>query len=460
MSDLFSMLNRAVRALDAQRFGLDVAGQNIANVNTAGYVRRTAELAESPPTDPFGPGGGVDVIAVTSARAPLVEARLRYEQPAASRESAIAQHLAVLEAGLGQPGASLDETLARFYNTYATLAQNPTSSTSRQQVIVEGTALARSFADMSARFDTARANADLDIRSSLAQVNVLAEQLANLNRQISSTDDRSSQGLLDQQSVIIEQLGKLIDVHVIPHEDGSVNVSIGNGRALVISDRSYALSATASSINGFAQIMTDGAAVTTDVTGEILGGRIGGLLQVRDTLVPSYIGQLDQLAYTIAGDVNNLVTSGYDLNGNAGVPFFTPPAAVAGAARLMAVNSAVAADNRLVVTSATTTAGNNDIARSIADLQDTAMTGTTARPVEGWGGLVYNVANDSRTAKQSQLSHEQVTQQLRNLRDQISGISIDEEAAMLLKFQRAYEANARFFQVADETLDILMQLGR
>src|SRR3954468_13746131 len=111
MSDLFSMMNRAVRALDARRYGLDVAGQNVGNVNTPGYVRRTAELAESPPNDPFGPGGGVDVIAVTSARAPLVQTRLRHEEPAAAADKAVADHLQVLESGLGQPGSSLDAAL-------------------------------------------------------------------------------------------------------------------------------------------------------------------------------------------------------------------------------------------------------------------------------------------------------------------------------------------------------------
>src|SRR5262245_3742054 len=114
MSDLFTMLHLSARALDAQRYGLDVAGQNIANVNTPGYVRRSVILSELPPTDPFSPGGGVDVLAVASARAPILEARLRFEQPASAREGAIADHLGVIETGLGQPGASLDAALARF----------------------------------------------------------------------------------------------------------------------------------------------------------------------------------------------------------------------------------------------------------------------------------------------------------------------------------------------------------
>ena len=236
--------------------------------------------------------------------------------------------------------------------------------------------------------------------------------------------------------------------------------SYGNGRALVIGDTPYQLSLTASSSTGYATITTNGAASTTDVTTEIAGGRIGGLLHVRDTLIPGYATQLDQLAYSVATDVNAITTSGFDLNGNPGTAFFTPLAGVANAATLIAVNAAVVADNRLVVTSSTTAVGNNDLALAIGALQDLAMTGGTARPVEGWGSLVYTVATDSERAIEGRNAHEQVAHQLSNLWDQTSGVSIDEEAAMLLRFQKAYEANAKFFQVVDQTLELLMQLGK
>jgi flagellar hook-associated protein 1 FlgK len=258
----------------------------------------------------------------------------------------------------------------------------------------------------------------------------------------------------------LASLSELVDVTVTHNADGTIDVSVGSGRSLVVGANTFALTATSTAPQGFAQIISDGAAVPTDVTTEITGGRIAGLLQLRDVLIPQYQTQLDQLAYGVATDVNTLATSGYDLSGTAGVNFFAPPSGVAGAAQQMAVNSAVVADSSLVVASATTAAGNNDIARAIAALQDQPITGTTARPVDAWGNLVYSVASDSRSATQARASHDQVIQQLKNLKDQISGVSIDEEAAMLLKFQRSYEANAKFFQVTDQALDLLMSLVR
>jgi flagellar hook-associated protein 1 len=454
------MLRIASHALDAQRFGLDVTGQNIANVNTAGYTRRSVVFAEVPPLDPWSAGGGVNVQALVAARAPLLEARLRFEQPASSREGAIADHLAVIEASLGQPGGSLDAALARFYNTYAALAQSPTSPTARQQVISEGQTLSRAFNDLATDFSNAQMNADRELRDTVSQVNALSRQIADINAGIASAGLENTEGLLDQQSLALASLSELVDVTVTHNDDGTVDVSVGSGRSLVVGPDTFALTATSTPPQGFAQIISDGAAVPTDVTTEITGGKIAGLLQVRDVLVPQYITQLDQLAYGVATDVNSLATTGYDLSGTAGVNFFAPPSGVAGAAQQMAVNGAVAADTSLVVASATTAAGNNDIARAIAALQDQPITGTSTRPVDAWGNLVYSVAADSRAATQAKAGHEQVMQQLKNLRDQISGVSIDEEAAMLLRFQRSYEANAKFFQVTDQALDLLMSLVR
>ena len=76
MSDLLTSLNSAARSLDAQRFGMDVTGQNIANVNTPGYSRRTLDLVWIAPYDKMSAGGGVEVIGVRALRDRLLDRRL------------------------------------------------------------------------------------------------------------------------------------------------------------------------------------------------------------------------------------------------------------------------------------------------------------------------------------------------------------------------------------------------
>jgi flagellar hook-associated protein 1 FlgK len=101
-------------------------------------------------------------------------------------------------------------------------------------------------------------------------------------------------------------------------------------------------------------------------------GTLGGLLQVRDTTIPGYISRLDDIAYTLNQQVNTLHSSGFDLNGAAGLPFFTPLGAAAGAASALTVNAAVAADPSKIAAAAVNAAGDNQVARQLANLRDSA----------------------------------------------------------------------------------------
>ena len=202
------------------------------------------------------------------------------------------------------------------------------------------------------------------------------------------------------------------------------------------------------------------AADGTDVTATLTSGKIGGLLQVRDTQVPVYLSKLDTLAYTLVQQVNTLHAGGYDLNGTAGGNFFSPIASTSGAALAVAVTPTVAADPAKVVAAATAVAGDNTQARALANLRSAKVLGGTSTLIEGWGNLVYQVGQDAQLADKAQKTHADIVNQLQSLRDATSGVSIDEEAAAMLKFQRAYQANARFFGTIDQTLDTLLGLLR
>jgi flagellar hook-associated protein 1 FlgK len=455
MSDLLTSLSMATRALSAQQAGLDATGQNIANINTPGYVRRTVVFAEVPPVDSDSAGNGVDVVAVKAERADLLEAQIRQEQPQQGRQTAMASSLSQVENTLGAPGASVDEDLSNFYNSFSQLAQDPTSGIARQQVISQGQALATSFQTVAARLSSARTDADRQVKSSVLQINSLAAQVASYNAAIGGSVDQSArEATRDKLNEALSSLSKIIDVGVTARKDGGVDVTVGNGRPLVIGSSSYQLAVTPAAGSGLAQIST---ATGVDITHEISGGQVAGQIQVRDTLVPGYMTQLDQLAAAVATTVNNAHKAGYDLNGNPGVNFFNQPTAVAGAASSMAVSAAVAADGKLVAAAGAPNAGDNQNARALANLQQAALS-SGSNPVDAWGSIVYRVGSDSAGAAASQSTHDQIVQQLQGLRDQVSGVSLDEEAGNMLKFQRAYEATAKYFSAIQSSLDTLMAM--
>jgi flagellar hook-associated protein 1 FlgK len=455
MSDLFSSLSMVARSLEAQRMGLDVAGQNIANVNTAGYTRRRVDLASVPPSDPRSAGDGVTVEGVRSMQDRLLELRLRVELPAEGRESAISDGLGVIEAALGESGQSVDGALAAFFDAFATLSQNPTSSTARQGVLIQGESVSDSITGMCERLTTARLDADTRIRGAVEQVNSLAERIAGLNQSIARAGGNTSAtlGLRDELTAAVKELSQYLDVSAIQRKDGGLDIAFASGRALVIGENAYAVE-TSMNAAGLTTLIAGG----VDVTAAVSSGRIGGLLELRDRLVPGYLDRLDEIAYGLAGQVNGLHQAGIDLDGAAGLAFFSPLAAQAGAARALRVNPAIAGNPRMIA-AGTLSAGDNQNARALAALRDArVINGGTATLSEGWAEITYRVGQDAASARAEQKNRTAIVRQIDALREAVSGVSLDEEAMEMMKFQRAYEANARYFQVIDSALDTLLSM--
>jgi flagellar hook-associated protein 1 FlgK len=457
VSSLFTSLTSASRALDAQRYGLDVAGQNIANVNTPGYSRRTIDLAALAPDGAGSAGRGVDVIGVRALRDRLLETRLQQEIPAQHREVAMSSALSVVEAAIGTPGSSIDKSLQNFYDSFSRLAEAPVSATVRQDVLLQADGLAESFRDMATRLESARRDTDRQIRSTTEEINSFVEQIRAMNASIASMPSmEASLHLRDDQAQLVRKLSELVDVQVLDRPEGGVDLMVGNGRPVLVGQTKYDVTIS-NTATGYATLSING----TDVTSEITGGKLGGLLQVRDVNIPDYQARLDDLAYEVANQVNTIHGAGFDQSGAAAANLFafsTAPVGTAGAAMALIVNPTVAADPRLVAAAGIANGGDNQAARDIAALREQAvLNGNTATLSDAWGQLVYRVARDTKGATDESASRKAIVDQVEALRDQVSGVSLDEEAMHLLKFQRAFEANARFFSVIDQTIGMLLQ---
>ncbi len=452
MSGLFSSLSAAAHSLDAQRYGLDVTGQNIANLNTEGYVRRRIDLAERQPIDGV---GGVTVLGVRATRDAFIDQRLRSELPAESRDNAVATALSVVETSLGSTGKSIDGALNALFTAFSSLSVDPQSSVARDGVLLQASRLATSFNEMAARLESSRQQADSDVRRSVDQINELAGTIADLNAQISGAPlGADVESLKDQLDLALQGLSKFTTISVISQPRGTVDVAIGSGRALVVGSQSYDLTITNAPGSGMAEIRAGG----VDITDDLDGGSIGGLLAVRDDVLPGYQAQLDQLAYDVSTKINQVHATGYDLNGNTGALLYLPLASAQGAAAAMKIDPLVAADSTRIAASASGAPGDNGVARQLADLRNAdAARGGTSTFTEAWSVLVNTVGSDSASAKNSLSMRQETVVSIQRLRDSVSGVSLDEEAGRLMQFQRAYEANARFFAAIDSSLSVLMQ---
>jgi flagellar hook-associated protein 1 FlgK len=430
---------------------MDAVGQNISNVNTPGYARRQVAFEEIP-QGLDGSAGGVRVEAITGARDTFTQQRLLNTQPLQSAQKMIADLTTSAQSVLGAPGKSLDNDLSSFFDAWSQLASNPTSGSARQSVVVQAQTVGQSFQRVSDQLSAVKTQAQAEVESTVTDIDTLADRIASLNTSLSAVGGSSSiqgQTIVDQLYAAINELSQDLNVSVLAQSDGTLNISYAGGRALVVGAKSYGLSLSPGSGN-LTILDADGA----DVTSAFTDGKLGASLRVRDTIVPGYLNQLDTLAYNFVQQVNTVHAGGYDLNGTAGGDFFSPIASVSGAATAVTVDSSIAADPTTIAAAGTTVSGDNQNARAMTNLANTPVIGASTF-AQSWANLVYQVGQDTKTAQDAQQTYSSVVSQIQALNDSVSAVSLNEEAATLVKFQRGYQANAQFFAAINQTIGAL-----
>src|SRR5713101_170471 len=195
---------------------------------------------------------------------------------------------------------------------------------------------------------------------------------------------------------------------------------------------------------------------TVDITGLIPAGKLGGLLDVRDNRIPALQASLDQLAAGLATALNTAHRSGFDLNGTAGTDLFVPPAA--GGAGAAAALSVAITDPTLLAASSDGTPGSNGNLAVISAVHDQAVA-AGQKPLDFYSRLVFQVGSDTANAAADLSASQLILRQLEDQRASISGVSLDEEAANIVRYQTAYQAAARVISTVNTLLDTAVNLG-
>jgi len=451
MSGLTNALSIATQGLMAQEEALQVATNNIANANTPGYSREVLDLEETPPVSQgalwFGTGVSADK--VESIRDQMLE--LSIDETTQQQGNAQAQSTALqqVEALFSDPTQGIGSDLTAFFNSVNQLSTDPTSIPQRQSVLTAAGNLANDFHSTVAQVDTIQQNLDLNVTQSVNQINQLTTQIAALNGQIAPLQQlgQSAGTLEDQRDELIQQLSQLTSVQVIQTDQGET-LATGNGTALVVGTQSFALT-TAPNASGLQHIFAQGA----DITSTLTGGQLGGTLAVRDQSIPSLLSDLDGLASGLAANFNAAQKQGFDLNGNQGQNFFAPVAG-AGAAGSFQV---LATDPSAIAASSDGSAGSDGNLTNLLAVQNQPLaSGET--PLDDYSNLVFNVGNLSAQAQANASATQTSLQQLNNQLDSVSGVSIDEETANLIRYQNAYQAAARVISTVDSLTQDLFNI--
>jgi len=281
--------------------------------------------------------------------------------------------------------------------------------------------------------------------------NDLAAKIASLNGQIQSVvvSGDHANDLEDQRDLAVERLNAILPMTAARQADGTVTVTVG-GVDLVNHNTARTIVESQDANGHVVPAWSTGAAV------ELGTGKLSAYTELRDVQVPAYIDQINQLAKGLADAVNALHVSGVDATGAPGLPFFTY---VAGSeASTVAVNAAIVADPRRVASAAAPNQpGDASIAGQIAELSTAKLcAGGTQSATDFYAGVIGKIGSDTRQADENATNQSIVRDQLQRRRESVSGVSLDEEATDMLRFQHAYSAASRVITAVDEMLDQLI----
>lgn len=476
MRSTFMGLEVAKRSLFAQQTAIATTGHNIANANTAGYSRQTVNLVASIPMEapglmrsntPGQLGTGVEFNSIERIREKFLDTQYYNENQSYGVWSVRKDALDKLETIFNEPSDTGIRTVVEdFWNAWQTLSQEPENVTARAALKEQAAALTDAFNDTSQKLADLSNDLSSSINVKMNDANLMLKQVADLNREIYRIEGLGDDAndLRDQRDLIMDNLSKIVNVKVVEQANG-YTISMGNTELV-------------NGINVTKELASD-MLTSSDLT----SGELKGYLVARDENLKNYQDQLNSMVRALAEGINTIHKTGYTLEDppQTGISFFTikpnadgsaaDPSTVFTAENIR-VNPDILNKVALIAASAKTyddngttkvVRGNNEVALAIASFREERIdfpndgSGSVQltkgtfdefyRAVIGQLGVQANEANRQTTNQQV------LVEQVDSRRQAVSGVSLDEEMANMIKFQHAYNAAARALTTFDEMLD-------
>lgn len=470
MPGLLSQIQLGSKALTAQSKAIEIAGKNLANVSNPAYARQrvtfsargtieTAQGSESMGLEATGLRQYRDqfldkqVIRETSVRGTLVakQSVLDRMQTALGQRLDRADDSASIGNDTGAAGAGISESLSDFFNAFERLSAKPTDVGERQLLMQKANILANKINTSDSRLAQLQEDITGQIDTDVVTVNGILDSIADLNGQINRSENGkpgSALDLRDQRQAKLEELAQYMNFETRPSSGGNGQVDIiakdGTNTDVVLLERNIVRGPIAFDGTNFT-----GGSPATQLA--FVSGGLKGQVDVRD-------GELQVLRDDIAAMASQMTTAvngAYNPTNATGNFFATAPAA----GLLIQVDPAVTATN--LKTTDSVFAGNNELAVAVAAIADKKFSTTGGDAIDGTPtgffsavvGRVGEELNSTNERLDTQILMEQfVVEQ----RDNVSGVSLDEETTDLMRFQRAFEASARYVNVIDGLLDLVV----
>ncbi len=335
MGNNFSVLNTALRGLQAQKKSMDTVGHNISNANTEGYSRQRAELKTTEPytapgmTKPSGAGQvgtGVKVDEINRIRDRFVDGQIWDKKQEQGHWDKRYEGLNRIEKIFNEPSEeNLSANLSKFWEALEDLSNDPADSAIRTTVREQGQTLVDTINSLYDQLDDYKRSLNDDVATNVDEINSLTDRIADLNERIVHIkgSGQNPNDLMDERDKLFEELNELVNVRGREDKRGNLNISL-SGTGLVNGDSANELKVEEGDIDHEDKVVFK----ETGDEAEISGGKLSGLMDIRDEELSAekdsegYIAQLNKMAETLKEEFNAVHREGYDLNGEDGEDFF------------------------------------------------------------------------------------------------------------------------------------------
>lgn len=469
MSSLFGTLQNAADTLNVFDKAIGVVQSNVSNSSTPGYAAQRVNLVDTVL-------GGVAAGPIGDSRSYAAEQSVWNQNAPLGAATAQASNLASIQSHFDVTGQSgIPAALSRLYSSFSSFSTSPSDTTVRNSVISAAQQVVQTVNQLATRIQASVQDVNQQLASSVSQANQLTSKIVAINVQI--RNGGSATGLQTQLYNALQQLSNLTTISVHVELNGTATVLMNGQVPLVVGDTQTQLqvaypSSSTPAVSGGMPTAHIETARGQDVTDLASGGQLGGLLQVRNSTLPSLIGDenqqgsINQLAQGFADRVNSILTAGQV---SAGPPaIWGSPLFSYDASHPTAIASSLSLDPNITASGLAAIqpgppAVSNGTAAQLAGLQAPS---SSADMINGlsytdfYSKIATDVGTKASDASEAQSTQTDLLNQADSLRTQLSGVSLDDQAAQLLQYQQAYEASSKMITVVNDMMQTLMDMVR
>lgn len=470
MAKISSLMDMGRRGMMLSQTALNTTSHNISNKSTEGYSRQRVDIVTNPAIDEgrYRSGTGARLGGINRINNPWLEKQLEQEGSQYSFLDSKANALTGLENVINEQNVDgINASISNFFNSFRDLANNPESAVPRTQVREAASNLIGVLKTAKTQIDAAAEGIGKSIEAGLEEVNGYGKEIAQLNEKILNVEIAGGQANdeRDRRDLLVKKLSEKMNIsYAEDPKTGMLNVTAGKTAVLVAGTSATQIYATQSEFEGPRVMYSLSPGSSFDVTDQFTGGSLGASLSVAGA--NGEVGQLGQhledMAYNIATEVNKIHQEGFDRYNGQGVQFFDMSQKNGFSIENMSLNKEILKDVGLIAAaSQPNSPGDNNVALVLQNLQFQKVMGDGQYTFDNFYnskvGEIGLVTKGTLSALESQKN---TVDQLKNTRESISGVNLDEEASKMMEFQKSFEASARMIRVADEMFDTVLNLKR